>query len=125
MIYGDYLRIKQVVLNLLSNAAKYNTKGGAIQVNCSTESEGMLKITIADNGNGISEKDQRELFQPFSRLNTDNSSSIGGTGIGLAVCKILVEQMHGRIGVESKLGKGSSFWFELPIAPDLEKKQFT
>jgi len=90
MVHGDYLRTKQVVLNLLSNAVKYNTKGGAIQIKCSTESEGMLKITITDNGNGISEKDQKELFQPFHRLSADNSS-IEGTGIGLAVCKVLVE----------------------------------
>jgi len=114
-IHADYLRTKQVLLNLLSNAAKYNKKGGEIQVKCNIESEYILRITVTDNGDGISIERQKKLFTPFSRLGAENSE-IEGTGIGLVVCKELIELMHGKIGFESEVGRGSSFWFELPLS---------
>ena len=114
LIYADYLRTKQVLLNLLSNAAKYNRKNGTIHLNCNIENDRMFKIIITDTGYGISEENQRELFKPFSRLGAENSD-IEGTGIGLVVCKELIEKMQGSIGFDSKVDIGSSFWFKLPI----------
>jgi len=116
-IHADYLRTKQVLLNLISNAAKYNKKDGEIKVKCSNKNRGMLRITVIDNGDGISLEKQKELFKPFSRLGAENSN-IEGTGIGLVVCKELVESMHGIIGFESEVGQGSSFWFELPLSTE-------
>jgi len=114
IIYADYLRTKQVLLNLLSNAAKYNSTNGSIHINCNSVRDDMLKITISDTGNGISKENQLQLFTPFNRLDAE-SSDIEGTGVGLVVCQELIKKMQGRIGVESKVGKGSSFWFELPL----------
>jgi len=116
-VHADYMRTKQVLLNLISNAAKYNTKEGEIKVKCSHENNGMLRITVSDNGDGISLEKQKELFKPFSRLGAENSA-IEGTGIGLVVCKELVESMHGIIGFESEVGQGASFWFELPLSTE-------
>ncbi|NOQ64444.1 MAG: PAS domain-containing protein [Methyloprofundus sp.] len=114
IIYADYLRTKQVFLNLISNAAKYNKTNGMIHIKCHINND-MLKIIITDTGKGISTENLSQLFTPFKRLGAENSG-IEGTGIGLVVCKELIEKMQGRIGVESELGKGSSFWFELPLA---------
>jgi len=111
----DYTRFKQVLLNLMSNAIKYNCDGGKITVTYKPTTENMLRISISDTGKGIPLNRQDELFKAFSRLDAE-SSGIEGTGIGLVVCKDLVELMGGSIGCESELGKGSTFWLELPLA---------
>lgn len=118
----DIQRIKQVLVNLISNAIKYNHKGGDVRINVSLVLEGYVRISVIDNGFGISEKSKEELFEPFHRL-SKNKENIEGTGIGLTITKKLVELMNGRIGVESELDKGSTFWVEFPQANSIEVKK--
>lgn len=116
-VLADMTRSKQVLLNLLSNAVKYNREGGTVSLDVEAMGDGMIRFSVTDTGLGVPERDQDALFAPFSRL-ANGGSEIEGTGIGLTITKQLVEQMNGRIGVESKVGKGSTFWFELPIADE-------
>ncbi|NQV48460.1 MAG: response regulator [Rhodospirillaceae bacterium] len=114
-VRADMTRTKQVLLNLISNAIKYNHNGGTITIATENTDHAMLRVSVTDSGPGIPENRQGELFQPFSRLGAENSE-IEGTGIGLVVCKDLVELMGGKIGFNSEPGKGSTFFFELPIS---------
>lgn len=116
-IRADYTRVKQVLINLLSNAIKYNRRSGRVSIHCE-RSESMLRITVSDTGQGIPEARLAELFEPFNRLDAENSA-IEGTGIGLTLTKELIERMGGRIGVNSQIDIGSDFWFELPLATEL------
>ncbi|NTV75412.1 MAG: PAS domain S-box protein, partial [Holophaga sp.] len=110
-VLADRVRLKQVLLNLLSNAIKYNRKGGSVTV-ASTLAGKHLRISVRDTGSGLSPELVEQLFQPFNRLGREGSAE-EGTGIGLVMCKVLVELMGGRIGVESIPGAGCEFWFEL------------
>ena len=114
-VHADYTRLKQVLLNLLSNAVKYNRDGGTVTLDCRDTAGGMVGISVRDTGTGIPEDRHGELFEPFNRLGAE-STGVEGTGIGLNVSRQLVEMMGGRIGLESKLGEGSTFWIELPGA---------
>jgi len=116
-ILVDRTRLTQVLLNLLSNAVKYNNQNGSIMITLEAVPGRMLRISVTDTGNGIPENKLDELFKPFSRLGAE-TTEIEGTGIGLLVCKDLVTLMNGDIGIESKVGKGSTFWIELPLAGD-------
>jgi PAS domain S-box-containing protein len=107
----DRTRVKQVLINLLSNAIKYNSKGGTVTVESVLTSTEMVRINVRDTGAGLDPEQLAQLFQPFNRLGQE--ANVEGTGIGLVVCKRLVELMAGVIGVESVVGKGSVFWFEL------------
>ena len=107
--------IKQCLLNLLSNAIRYNTPNGSVVVKCALSSSGLINISISDTGGGISADQLAQLFQPFNRLGKEFSVD-KGTGISLAVTKRLVEQMGGSIGVHSTVGKGSVFWIEFKLA---------
>ena len=114
MIRADLLRFKQVLLNMLSNAVKYNHEQGRIRLDSKIIDEKILRINITDAGEGLTEEDIGRLFVPFERLNT--SMNVNGAGLGLVITKNLIEFMNGTMGVESKLGEGSTFWIELELA---------
>jgi signal transduction histidine kinase len=110
------LRLKQVIINLLSNAVKFNHEEGKIKVFCTVStSSSWLRISVQDSGCGLGQEDLKRVFEPFNRFDADEKA-IEGTGIGLTLTKQFVELMHGKIGVDSALGKGSTFWVEFPIS---------
>jgi PAS domain S-box-containing protein len=113
-VSADSTRLKQVVINLLSNAIKYNRRGGQVHVSCSPCAGGQLRISVQDTGDGLSPDKLAQLFQPFNRLGKQASEE-EGTGIGLVVSRRLVEQMGGKLGVNSTEGVGSVFWMELEL----------
>jgi PAS domain S-box-containing protein len=119
-VHADRTRVKQVMINLLSNAIKYNRVGGAVVVECEMQAENRVRVRVKDTGTGLTADQLAQLFQPFNRLGQETSTE-EGTGIGLVVTKQLVELMGGRIGVESNVGIGSTFWVELEAsgAPEL------
>ncbi len=113
-VKADELKLKQVILNLLSNAIKYNKKNGKVDVFLKVTPFETVEIAIADNGIGIAEEDHWKVFEPFQRLNLE-SSGVEGTGLGLTICKRLMELMKGKIGFRSSPGQGSRFFIELPL----------
>ncbi len=116
-VKADRTRVKQVLINLLSNAVKYNREGGSIIVDCILVDEGRIRVCVKDDGEGLSPEAMTQLFQPFNRLGQE-ITDVEGTGIGLVVCKRLVELMGGEIGVESSIGKGATFWIELNLSAE-------
>ena len=114
-IHADRTRVKQVLINLLSNAVKYNRSGGTVTVDCRNSGLERVRISVTDTGDGLTSVQMGQLFQPFNRLG-QGARGGEGTGIGLVVCKRLVELMGGVIGVRSTVGRGSVFWVELNLA---------
>ncbi|MBL0122830.1 MAG: response regulator [Betaproteobacteria bacterium] len=116
-VKADRTRVKQVLINILSNAIKYNKPVGSVVVECAQgkNTPDSVRISIRDSGKGLSPEQLQQLFVPFNRLGQEAGLE-EGTGIGLVMCKQLVELMGGAIGVESAAGVGSVFWIELPTA---------
>jgi signal transduction histidine kinase/CheY-like chemotaxis protein len=113
-VWADRQRIKQVLLNLVSNAIKYNREGGSIIITGAASADAVA-LTVADTGLGMPESSLDRLFVPFDRMGAAHSG-IEGTGVGLSLSKALVEAMGGTIGADSEVGQGSRFWVELPVA---------
>ncbi len=119
-VMGDSLRIRQILSNLIGNGLKF-TSAGEVNVTVNVESETWesddfnLYVEVSDTGEGIAEEQRYKLFERFSQVDESHTRKFGGTGLGLAICKGLVEMMNGEIGVVSELGKGSTFWFRLPL----------
>lgn len=111
-VLADRTRLKQILLNLLSNGIKYNRESGMLAVACAPSGERRVRISVHDSGAGLDTGQLEGLFQPFNRLGQD-TGPVEGTGIGLVVTKRLVELMNGTIGVSSTVGVGSVFWIEL------------
>jgi PAS domain S-box-containing protein len=116
-VKADRTRVKQVLINLLSNAIKYNVAGGSVVVDCNASTPGRIRICVMDTGAGLPSEKLAQLFQPFNRLGQEASVE-EGTGIGLVVCKRLIDLMGGAIGAESTVGKGSGFWIELNLSAE-------
>jgi len=121
-VLADRKRLRQIITNYLSNAVKYNRRGGRIEVAATASTEDRVRLQVRDTGLGIEAGKLGELFKPFSRL-VDANSGIEGTGIGLALSRRLAEAMGVSVGVESEIGSGSLFWIELPRAVSSQRDE--
>jgi signal transduction histidine kinase len=117
---GDERRLAQVLLNLVGNAIKF-TDAGEVQIQV-TATDGVFTVAVADTGPGIAEADQQTIFEEFQQADSSSTRLKGGTGLGLAIVKRIVEMHGGRVWVESSLGKGSTFWFTLPVRVEQQKE---
>ena len=116
---GDQIRLRQVLLNLVGNALKFTEVGGirlSVDLEQSTANPRVARFEVADTGIGIDPLARERVFQPFSQADGSTTRKYGGTGLGLPICKRLVELMGGTIGLNSQPGQGSTFWFSLPLA---------
>jgi PAS domain S-box-containing protein len=116
-VVADPGQLRQVLVNLLDNAIKYSPEGGRVALSIAN-GDGAIRFTIADAGLGIPSNEHRRIFEKFYRLDPDMTRGIGGTGLGLYICRELVRRMDGKIWVDSKLGEGSTFVVELPAAAE-------
>jgi CheY-like chemotaxis protein len=111
-VFADRQRLKQVLLNLVSNAVKYNREGGRVTVECRDVDGTQRRISIRDTGPGIDPEQRHKLFEPFERLGAEQSN-VEGTGVGLALSRRLADAMGATLDVDSTYGEGSTFWIEL------------
>jgi signal transduction histidine kinase len=119
LVAGDPTRTRQVLTNLVDNAVKYSPEGGRIEVSVVTGEE-TVRFEVRDEGLGIPADEQERIFEKFYRLDAGMLRGVGGSGLGLYICRELVTQMHGRLWVVSEPGEGSTFAFELPAAARAE-----
>lgn len=115
MVLGDANRIRQVLVNLLSNAYKFTEVGEVTLCLSSTQQSDELEFSVKDTGVGISKEGQKRLFESFAQEDSSITRKYGGTGLGLAICRQLVQVMQGSIGLTSEKGQGTRFWFRLPL----------
>jgi two-component system phosphate regulon sensor histidine kinase PhoR len=115
-VLGERVHLEQALVNLLDNAVKFNRPDGEVRVQVTLTRDDEVSVTIADNGIGIPSADLPRLFERFYRVDKARSREVGGTGLGLSIVKHIVERMHGRVTVESQLGKGSAFTILFPCA---------
>ena len=113
-INGDENKLMQVLSNLLSNAVKYSTKGAQVVISTS-HNHNEVRVSIADTGSGIPLEFQDKVFEKFTQADSSDTRRVGGTGLGMAITKSLIEKHGGRIGFDSTPGQGSTFYFDLPI----------
>lgn len=116
-VRADHTRLKQVIINLLTNAIKYSHVGGIVVVSSASIESGRVRISIKDYGPGLSQEKINRLFEPFNRLGQEHITE--GTGVGLVVSKRLINLMGGVIGLDTAVGEGSVFWVEMPLMPDV------
>jgi PAS domain S-box-containing protein len=122
-LFADGSRLSQVVHNLIANAIKFSPPHSEIEIFQGTDAHGQAEVRVKDHGPGIAPGDKDFVFDRFRQLSNSNSVSIKGSGLGLTICKAIVEQHLGTIGVDSHLGEGSTFWFKLPISKDCSKEE--
>lgn len=113
-IIADFMKLKQIIINIISNAIKYNHESGKVSLDHQLKDNKRLRISILDAGVGLSDDDISRIFHPFERFNVNEN--IEGTGIGLTITKHLCELMGGELGVDSTPGEGSTFWLDLELA---------
>ncbi|MBF0153853.1 MAG: PAS domain S-box protein [Magnetococcales bacterium] len=117
-VVGDPMRLRQVLINLIGNAIKFTNKG-EVSIRVESEWRGrdlvQVRFQVLDSGIGIDQETQGRLFNPFTQADSSTTREYGGSGLGLVICKQLVEAMNGRIGMSSQLGRGSTFWFSMPF----------
>ncbi len=113
-VFIDVASLRQILYNLLSNALKFTGTGGQVVIGLKAEGAAEFRIEVSDTGEGIEEKDLSRLFVEFEQLDATRAKRHQGTGLGLALTKRMAEAQGGRVGVESRLGRGSTFWVALP-----------
>ncbi|WP_316757685.1 PAS domain-containing sensor histidine kinase [Pedobacter aquatilis] len=116
-VEADWDKIEQVLMNLINNAVKYSPLKSTIKVACITLSD-FARFSVTDEGRGVSQQHQKNIFERFYRIQDDANRNISGFGIGLYICKEIIDLHKGTIGVDSAVGKGSTFWFEIPVAAE-------
>jgi signal transduction histidine kinase len=121
--HGDERRLTQVLLNLVGNAIKF-TDEGSVVIKAALK-DGAFSVAVVDTGPGISEDDQKKLFQEFQQADSSTTKKKGGTGLGLAISKRIIEMHGGRVWLESRLGVGSTFTFMVPVRAEQQKRAAT
>jgi hypothetical protein len=119
-MYGNAALLSELFMNLLDNAVKYNVEGGNITVHIKRVKEKLMKITISDTGVGIPEEKQNRVFERFFRAEESRNKATGGSGLGLSICKHIIERHNGKIEISSIEGKGTTVTVELPCLSDEE-----